>query len=470
MTDDRQIHILYMEDDPGLAVLFKKKLEREGYRIDITNDSREGLSMAESHAYDIVAVDHKMPNYSGLDVIRILSVKDDCPPLIMITGTGSEEIAVEAMKTGAADYIIKDPDGYYLELLPPLIEKVLQRQKVMEEKNRAEAALRESEEKHRNLVERANDGIVIVMDGLIQFANPSMEKITGYTLGESIGRTFAEYIDSDERSRVVNNYMRRLSGEQLESIYESVIRHKDGRKIDVEFNSGLVPYKGREAVLVIIRDVTERKKTEEALRASEMKFRMLHQSMTDAFAIVDMEGHIKDYNESYRSMLGYAPEEISMLTYMDFTPEKWHEMEAAIIEKQVFTRGHSDIYEKEYRRKDGTIFPVELRTTLLRDTAGTPVSMWAIVRDISGRKRVEEERERLISELQKAISDVKQLSGMLPICASCKKIRDDKGYWKQIESYIKEHSEAEFSHGICPDCMKKLYPEVYERHFKDKND
>lgn len=74
----------------------------------------------------------------------------------------------------------------------------------------------------------------------------------------------------------------------------------------------------------------------------------------------------------------------------------------------------------------------------------------------------EKERENLILELTEALSKVKKLSGMLPICASCKKIRDDKGYWNQIESYIGDHSEAEFSHGICPDCAKKLYPEFYK--------
>ncbi len=78
------------------------------------------------------------------------------------------------------------------------------------------------------------------------------------------------------------------------------------------------------------------------------------------------------------------------------------------------------------------------------------------------RKQAEEERERLITELQKALSEVKKLSGLLPICASCKNIRDDKGYWNQIESYIRDHSEAEFSHGLCPDCAKKLYPELYK--------
>jgi len=74
-------------------------------------------------------------------------------------------------------------------------------------------------------------------------------------------------------------------------------------------------------------------------------------------------------------------------------------------------------------------------------------------------KQAEREREKVTRELQEALSKVKVLSGMLPICASCKKIRDDKGYWTQIESYIRDHSEAEFSHGICPECMKKVYPD-----------
>ncbi|MEA3333013.1 MAG: response regulator, partial [Pseudomonadota bacterium] len=79
------------------------------------------------------------------------------------------------------------------------------------------------------------------------------------------------------------------------------------------------------------------------------------------------------------------------------------------------------------------------------------------------------ERQKIQDELQSALSKVKQLSGFLPICASCKKIRDDKGYWNQLESYIRDHSEAEFSHGICPDCAEKLYPELYDKN-PDKKD
>jgi len=80
--------------------------------------------------------------------------------------------------------------------------------------------------------------------------------------------------------------------------------------------------------------------------------------------------------------------------------------------------------------------------------------------EISERKRIEEERERLVRDLREALAEVKTLSGLLPICASCKKIRDDKGYWRQIEIYIRDHSEAEFSHSICPECVKKMYPNL----------
>jgi len=78
-------------------------------------------------------------------------------------------------------------------------------------------------------------------------------------------------------------------------------------------------------------------------------------------------------------------------------------------------------------------------------------------------KRMEEEREKLITELQESLLKVKTLRGLIPICASCKKIRNDKGYWDDVESYVSKHSDAVFSHGICPDCLEKLYPEQYKR-------
>ena len=106
---------------------------------------------------------------------------------------------------------------------------------------------------------------------------------------------------------------------------------------------------------------------------------------------------------------------------------------------------------------------VEIHAYPIFDSEGNVSQMIESSLDITERKRAEEEREKLIQELQDALGKVKRLSGLLPICSSCKKIRDDNGYWNQIEAYIRDRSEAEFSHSICPECRKKLYPELYER-------
>ncbi len=106
---------------------------------------------------------------------------------------------------------------------------------------------------------------------------------------------------------------------------------------------------------------------------------------------------------------------------------------------------------------------LDVRLINLARREGENSGRLVILRDISARKRLEQEREQLIQTLQDALSQVKTLHGLLPICASCKKIRDDGGYWQQLEVYISSHSEADFTHGICPDCMKKLYPEYVDQ-------
>ena len=138
------------------------------------------------------------------------------------------------------------------------------------------------------------------------------------------------------------------------------------------------------------QDIIERKRAEKALGASESRYRYLYESMMDAFVYVNIDGYVVEFNEVYRKMLGYEPEELRRLTYVDITPEKWHAIEAEIIEKQAMIRGYTDLYEKEYRGKDGTIIPIEIRAYLIRDDQGKPDGLWGIVRDITERKRAEE--------------------------------------------------------------------------------
>ena len=133
----------------------------------------------------------------------------------------------------------------------------------------------------------------------------------------------------------------------------------------------------------------------------------------------------------------------------------------------------SGLAEIEFRivRRDGAERWVALAFQPVYDGESRFLGTRCSNRDITARKLAEAEREKLIGDLRDALSRVKLLSGLLPICASCKKIRDDRGYWNQIESYIRDHSEANFSHGICPDCARKEYPELFaERRGKRKRD
>ena len=118
--------------------------------------------------------------------------------------------------------------------------------------------------------------------------------------------------------------------------------------------------------------------------------------------------------------------------------------------------------EYKLQHPDGTLHWMRDDWIIIRDERDNAIAFEGVLRDITERKQAEEQRNRLVSDLQKTLSEVKTLRGFLPICSHCKNIRDDKGYWNQIESYIHKHSDAEFSHGICPECMKKHYPEYYD--------
>jgi PAS domain S-box-containing protein len=129
----------------------------------------------------------------------------------------------------------------------------------------------------------------------------------------------------------------------------------------------------------------------ESKEKSEEKYRDLYERLRDSLATVSMDGKIIEYNSIFLDMLGYKPEEMSKLTYEDITPKKWHKIEEKIIKDQVLKQGFSELYEKEYIRKDGKIIPIELNTYLLKDKNDNPTGMWAIIRDISERKKAEKE-------------------------------------------------------------------------------
>jgi PAS domain S-box-containing protein len=163
-------------------------------------------------------------------------------------------------------------------------------------------------------------------------------------------------------------------------------------------------------------------------------------------------------SESAASLIGLtAPEMIKKIVDAYANPE-----EALARIKDVVTQ-RQPIRGEEIAMRDGRTYTVDF-IPIFVDGNGCG-RLWHHT-DITYRKQAEEEKAKLVADLTEALAQVKKLSGFLPICGSCKKIRDDKGYWQQIEAYIRDHSEAEFSHSICPECIEKLYPEFYRKDDK----
>ena len=193
--------------------------------------------------------------------------------------------------------------------------------------------------------------------------------------------------------------------------------------------------------------VAQLRLSEQALLKSAAHYRSLFENNPVETITVDRDARVTGYNLARMKVGGRLPG-IGDVMYKDFASHHDMDMHRELME--CIKTGRSKEFPKQkYKNRWFYI-------NMAAFGGGAIITS----RDITLRKQSEEEREKLIADLRGALAKVKQLSGMLPICSSCKKIRDDKGYWNQIEAYIRDHSEAAFSHGICPECAKKLYPDL----------
>jgi PAS domain S-box-containing protein len=174
------------------------------------------------------------------------------------------------------------------------------------------------------------------------------------------------------------------------------------------------------------------------------------ESADDAIISKNLCGIIQSWNPGAERLFGYCAEEIVGKPITCLLPEG-HEDEEAVILGRLWRGERIEHYESVRRRKDGSLFPVSLTISPIRDDDGTIIGASKIARDLTDRRRLEAQAT-LVAQLQAALAEVKTLRGLVPICAWCKKIRDDDGYWQQLESYLRDHTEATFSHGICPQC------------------
>ena len=319
---------------------------------------------------------------------------------------------VEALATGKSfsnyDVTIEQPDGSRLNVLVNIdsirddagnIVGVINAFTDITERRQAEEALRRRAEEVERLLDVVPAGVWVAHDpdcrhitGNLQaneFFEANMGDNVSATTVPEIGRFFTpggiELAPEELPMQVA------VATNQAVRNVEIEVKMAAGRRFSILGNA--VPLRDEQGRvrggIGSFIDITERKRVEQNLKRSEQRYRRLHENMRDAFVQVDMDGCVLDCNELFCQLVGYTRLELETITYIDLTPSPWHAMEKAVVAEQVLPRGYSDVYEKEYRRKDGVIVPIELRTILVSDEEGRPESMWALIRDITARKQAE---------------------------------------------------------------------------------
>lgn len=184
---------------------------------------------------------------------------------------------------------------------------------------------------------------------------------------------------------------------------------------------------------------------------------VLDESTDPIFNILE-DGTYRYVNKAFAGPFRKSPGEIIGKRIWDIFPHEEASKRMEVV-KKAFATGETIVFDVRVPVETGDLFFIT-SVKPVKDENGVVTSVICISKDITERKKIEQEREKLIADLRGAMAEIRTLSGMFPICASCKKIRNDQGYWTQIETYLRDHSDLEFSHGLCPDCAKKLYPHL----------
>jgi len=308
----------------------------------------------------------------------------------------------------------------------------------------------ESLNNFRTFIETIEDLVLIgTMDGQVIYSNPAATKKLGFSPEELL-----EFNILNLHPEWCREEAQQILGEMFQGKRESCplpLQSKDNRIVPVETRAWLGKWNGQDCIIGLCKDLT---KEQELLQ----KFERLFLGNPAPMAISSFpDRRFLEINKAFLKTLGYEPGEIIGKTTADInlTPNQDDLDQAS---EMMNSYGSLHNLEMQVKAKDGSLH-TGLFSGEFIESQGQKFFLTVMI-DITQQKVAEQKLENSIVELKSALEQIKTLQGILPMCSSCKKIRDDKGYWEQVEWYIGRHTDAQFSHGICPDCKDKLYPDL----------
>lgn len=370
--------VLVIEDDKVDQMAFKRFVmdENPPYDYDIAGSVSEAKRILDSQRFDIVITDYLLGDGTALDMFNF--IKDI--PIVIVTGSGNEKVAVEAMKAGACDYLIKDPERNYFKVLPITAENAINHKKL---------------EKQFSLLSHAltsvNDSVYVTdMDDKIIFVNKAFCQTYGYREEDIVDSNINIIGESGWRGEF---YHRRKDGIEFSvSLSKSIIKDKNGKEI---------------AIVGVARDITERKRVEEVLRQSEEQYRLITENSHDLICVIDLNGTFTYVTPSFKRALEYSLEELlGTNAFSLIHPEDLDSVMKAFQEALV----NKTVGKAEFRYKDrkGVWHIFESVGNWILDKYGNPQSAVIVSRDITERKRAEEALEQVNEKLKNWISELEQ--------------------------------------------------------------
>jgi PAS domain S-box-containing protein len=460
------IHVLHVDNDAEFLKNSKRFLETHNpFQIEIVLSVKEALRKLRQKSYDAIVSAYRMSERDGLDFLKELRDRGDDVPFILFTGKGREEVAIKALNLGADRYFNKSgkPKTVYGELSHGIITAV--------KAKRAEKALQESEEKYRKQFEEAMDAIFLAdaETGITVDCNRAATKLVGRKKSELVGKHQRILHPPEAIEGGFSRTFMQHRKEKKPQILEDQIITKNGEIRDVIINATTFELEGKKLIQATFHDITEHKKTDEKLKESERKYRLLTENITDVVYIQDMNLNVTYASPSVEKLSGYTPEELLKLRPENFMTRESFERGAADFKETITSAAENPHYEiplkqYEYVRKDGSTFWGELKMKLLRDSNNNLVGVQGTLRDITERKKTEEklrESEEKFRNLAEKSPNMIFINKKGRVVYANKRCEEVMGY-KREEFYS---PNFDFFTLIAPESMKKLKSN-YSKHRK----